>query len=116
ALQGGVVGESPLPLYSKENLSTSRPVSSGDECCLTPSKDKVEAKLDCGISEKQRKKPVDFAAVTIAEFGITQSFTKGSIGWSPTLLKFRRRSTIGVRGSPENNALIQYVARQRSQK
>ncbi|XP_069733767.1 cell division cycle-associated protein 2 [Phaenicophaeus curvirostris] len=35
-------------------------------------------------------------------------------GKSPTLLKFRRRSTIGLRGSPENNALIQYIAQQRS--
>ncbi|NWH56150.1 CDCA2 protein, partial [Geococcyx californianus] len=107
----------PLPLNSKENLSGSRPVSMGDECYFTPNKDGAEEESDCGIAEKQRKRPVDFAAVTIAEFGITQdSFIKGSIGWSPSLLKFRRRSTIGVRGSPENNALIRFLARQRSNK
>ncbi|KAM6113188.1 cell division cycle-associated protein 2 [Phoenicopterus ruber ruber] len=114
-LKGDMVGEPTLPLNSKENFSRSRPVSLGDECYLTPSKDKAEEKPDCGISEKQKKKPVDFATVTIAEFGITQeSFTKPSIGKSPTSLKFRRRSTIGVRGSPENNTLIRYLAQQRS--
>ncbi|XP_075580315.1 cell division cycle-associated protein 2 [Pelecanus crispus] len=113
--KGDMVGEPTLPLNSKENFSGSRPVSLGDECYLTPSRDKTEEKSDCGISEKRREKPVDFATATIAEFGITQeSFTKRSIGKCPTLLKFRRRSTIGVRGSPENNALIQHLAQQRS--
>ncbi|XP_013929027.1 PREDICTED: cell division cycle-associated protein 2-like, partial [Thamnophis sirtalis] len=32
------------------------------------------------------------------------------------LKKLRRRSTIGARGSPENNSLIQYIARQRRMK
>ncbi|XP_053905583.1 cell division cycle-associated protein 2 isoform X2 [Cuculus canorus] len=115
ALKGGVVGEPPFPLNSKENLSRSRPVPPGDECYLTPPRDRAEEKSYGGISEKRREKPVDFAALTVTEFGITQeSLTKGSIGKSPTLLKFRRRSTIGLRGSPENNALIQYIAQQRS--
>ncbi|KAM7080591.1 cell division cycle-associated protein 2 isoform 2-T9 [Ciconia maguari] len=114
-LKGDMAGEPTLPSNSKENFSRSRPVSLGDECYLTPSRDKAEEKPDCGTSEKQRKKPVHFAAVTIAEFGITQdSFTKRSIGKSPTSLKFRRRSAIGVRGSPENNTLIRYLAQQRS--
>ncbi|XP_059687484.1 cell division cycle-associated protein 2 [Gavia stellata] len=114
-LKGDTVGEPILPLNSKENFSRSRPISLGDECNLTPSKDKAEEKSDCGIPEKQRREPVDFATVTIAEFGITQeSFTERSIGKSPTSLKFRRRSAIGVRGSPENNTLIRYLAQQRS--
>ncbi|XP_075031082.1 cell division cycle-associated protein 2 isoform X2 [Calonectris borealis] len=114
-LTGDMIGEPTLPLNSKENFSRGRPVPLGDECYLTPSRDKTEEKSDCGISEKQRKKPVDFATVTIAEFGITQeSFTKRSIGKSPTSLKFRRRSAIGVRGSPEHNTLIRYLAQQRS--
>ncbi|XP_009693006.1 PREDICTED: cell division cycle-associated protein 2-like [Cariama cristata] len=114
-VKGDMAGEPTLPLNSKENFSRSRPVSLGNECYLTPNRDKAEEKPDCGISEKQRKTPVDFATVTIAEFGITQeSFTKRSIGNSPASLKFRRRSTIGVRGSPENNTLIQYLAQQRS--
>ncbi|XP_075379786.1 cell division cycle-associated protein 2 isoform X3 [Mycteria americana] len=115
ALKGDVAGEPTLPSNSKENFSRSRPVSLGDECYLTPTRDKAEEKPDCGMSEEQRKTPVHFAAVTIAEFGITQdSFTKRSIGKSPTSLKFRRRSAIGVRGSPENNTLIRYLAQQRS--
>ncbi|NWQ98511.1 CDCA2 protein, partial [Burhinus bistriatus] len=114
-LRGDVVGENILPLNSKENFSGSRPVSLEDECYLTPNRDKAEERSDCGISEKQRKKTVDFATVTIAEFGISQeSLTKRSIGKSPTALKFRRRSAIGLRGSPEHNALIQYLAQQRS--
>ncbi|XP_069657169.1 cell division cycle-associated protein 2 isoform X5 [Haliaeetus albicilla] len=113
-LKGDMVGEHTLPLNSKENFS-SRPVSLGAECYLTPNRDEAEEKSDCAISEKQRKKPVDLRTVTIAEFGITQeNFTKQSIGKSPTSLKYRRRSAIGVRGSPENNTLIQYLAQQRS--
>ncbi|NXC12049.1 CDCA2 protein, partial [Corythaeola cristata] len=112
---GDMVGDHTLPLNSKENFLRSGPVSFGDECYLTPNRYKAEEKSDCGTSEKQRKKTVDFATVTIADFGITQeSFTKPSIGKSPASLKFRRRSTIGVRGSPENNTLIQYLAQQRS--
>ncbi|NWI26018.1 CDCA2 protein, partial [Sula dactylatra] len=114
-LKGDMVGEPTVPLNSKENFSRSRPVSLGDECYLTPSRGKAEEKSHCGISEKQRNKPVDFATVTSAGFGIAQeSFTKRSIGKSPTSLKFRRRSAIGVRGSPENNTLIRYLAQQRS--
>ncbi|XP_040984325.1 cell division cycle-associated protein 2 isoform X2 [Aquila chrysaetos chrysaetos] len=113
-LKGDMVGERTLPLNSKENFS-SRPVSLRAECYLTPNRDEAEEKSDCAVSEKQRKKPVDFRTVTIAEFGITQeNFTKHSIGKSPTSLKYRRRSAIGVRGSPENNTLIQYLAQQRS--
>ncbi|XP_061871816.1 cell division cycle-associated protein 2 isoform X2 [Colius striatus] len=109
-----VVGESTLPLNSKGDFS-SRPVSLGLECYLTPNRAKAEEQSVCGISEEQRKKPVDFATVTIAEFGITpDSFTKPSIGKSSTPLKYRRRSAIGARGSPENNTLIQYLAQQRS--
>ncbi|XP_025978089.2 cell division cycle-associated protein 2 [Dromaius novaehollandiae] len=106
--------ESTLPLSNKENFSKTRPVSLGSESYLTPSRDKAEENSDCGISEKLRRKPVDFATITIAEFGITpESFTKQSIEKSSTLLKFRRRSTIGARGSPENNTLIRYLAQQR---
>ncbi|XP_052661653.1 cell division cycle-associated protein 2 isoform X4 [Harpia harpyja] len=113
-LKGDMVGEHTLPLNSKENFS-SRPVSLGAECYLTPNRDEAEETSDCAISEKQRKKTVDFRTITIAEFGITQeNFTKQSIGKSPTSLKYRRRSAIGVRGSPENNTLIQYLAQQRS--
>lgn len=114
-LKGDVVGEPSWPLNSKEKFSRSGPGSLGDECCLLPNRDKAEEKSCCGIVEKQRRKIVDFATVTTAEFGITQeSFTSPSIGKSPNALKLRRRSAIGVRGSPENNALIQYLAQQRS--
>ncbi|KAM9215732.1 cell division cycle-associated protein 2 [Leptosomus discolor] len=112
--KGDMVGEPTSPLNSKEKFS-SQSVSLGAECYLTPNRHKAEEKSDCGTSEKQKKKPIDFATVTASEFGITQeNFTRHSIGKSPASLKFRRRSTIGVRGSPENNTLIQYLAQQRS--
>ncbi|XP_008943345.1 PREDICTED: cell division cycle-associated protein 2 [Merops nubicus] len=112
-LKGDVAGECLLPLNSKENVPI--PVSLWDECYCTPDRDKAEEKSDCGIPEKQRKTPADFATVTITEFGMSQeSFTKHSLGQSPASLKLRRRSAIGVRGSPENNALIKFLAQQRS--
>ncbi|NXA41699.1 CDCA2 protein, partial [Eudromia elegans] len=108
-------GESTLPLRNKDIFSKRRPVSLGKESSRIPIRDKAEEKSDCGKSEKLRRMPVDFATVTIAEFGITpESFTKQSVENSPTLTKFRRRSTIGVRGSPENNTLIRYLAQQRT--
>lgn len=114
-LKGDVLGEPSWSLNSKENFSRSGPGSLGDECCLPPNRDKAEEKSYCGIVEKPRRNMVDFATVTTAEFGITQeSFTSPPMGKSPNALKLRRRSAIGVRGSPENNALIQYLAQQRS--
>lgn len=80
-LKGDVLGEPPLPLNSKDNLARCGPGSLGGECYLTPNRDKAEEKSDGGIAEKPRKTPVDFATVTIGEFGITQeSFTKPSTG------------------------------------
>ncbi|NXU76560.1 CDCA2 protein, partial [Oreotrochilus melanogaster] len=114
ALKGDGAGEHALPLNSQENVSRSKAVSLS-ECYLTPKRDKAEEKSGCAALEEQRKKPVDFATVTIAEFGITpESFTKGPIGKSPTSLKYRRRSSVGARGSPEHNTLIQFLAQQRS--
>ncbi|XP_075457695.1 cell division cycle-associated protein 2 isoform X4 [Ascaphus truei] len=60
--------------------------------------------------------PMDFPTVTITDLGIsTDSFTPKYAGKSPkSLLKHRRRSSVGVRGSPETNFLIRYIAQQRS--
>uniref|UniRef100_A0A8C2TMU4 PP1-binding domain-containing protein n=1 Tax=Coturnix japonica TaxID=93934 RepID=A0A8C2TMU4_COTJA len=109
-----VVGEAAQPLSSKENVS-GRSVPLGDECYSTPARLKAEEKSYCELAEKQRRKSVDFATVTTADFGITpESFVNGSTGKSPAALKLRRRSAIGARGSPENNTLIQYLAQQKS--
>ncbi|NWS13741.1 CDCA2 protein, partial [Pachyramphus minor] len=117
ALQGDVGSEPTLPLNRKENFPGSRSGSLGSDSCWTPERDKAEGKPDLGICEEEKGKPVDFATVTITEFGIApESFTKRCKGNSPTSLKFRRRSTIGLRGSPENNTLIRYLAQQRSQR
>nr|XP_031362609.1 cell division cycle-associated protein 2 [Lonchura striata domestica] len=113
ALGGDVLSEPPLPLLTREDLSSS-PAAPLGNAFSTPERDQVEGKPDFGLSE-QRKKPVDFAAVLNAEVGIAQEgFGTRPTGPSPTSLKFRRRSTIGLRGSPENNTLIRYLAQQRS--
>ncbi|NWW41898.1 CDCA2 protein, partial [Panurus biarmicus] len=109
----GGLSEPPLPLHTKEDFPSSRAGPLGNDFS-TPERDKGEGKPDFGLSE-HRAKPVDFAAVIAAEFGIAQgSFGQRPTGTSPASLKFRRRSTIGLRGSPENNSLIQYLAQQRS--
>ncbi|XP_031947716.1 LOW QUALITY PROTEIN: cell division cycle-associated protein 2 [Corvus moneduloides] len=112
ALGGEVLSEPPLPLDTKQDFSCGQAVPLGNYFYSTPERDKVEP--DFGLCE-QRKRPVDSAAVTTAEFGIAQeSCTKRPTGTSPASLKFRRRSTIGLRGSPENNTLIRYLAQHRS--
>ncbi|XP_058715065.1 cell division cycle-associated protein 2 [Poecile atricapillus] len=111
ALRGDVLTELPLPLHTKGDFSSSQALGNDFS---TPERDKVEAKPEFRLSE-ERNKPVDFAAVVTAEFGIAQeSVGKRPTGTSPTSLKFRRRSTVGLRGSPENNTLIRYLAQQRS--
>ncbi|OXB74829.1 UNVERIFIED_CONTAM: hypothetical protein H355_000089 [Colinus virginianus] len=112
--QRAVVCKAARPLSSKDNVSGG-PEPLGDECYSTPVRVEGEEKSCCGLSEKQRGKNVDFATVTTADFGITpERFVNGSTAKSPAALKLRRRSAIGARGSPENNALIQYLAQQKS--
>ncbi|XP_030271520.1 cell division cycle-associated protein 2 isoform X3 [Sparus aurata] len=62
---------------------------------------------------------LNFSELTPCQFGISvQSFTPASLSKSKeksrlAQLKARRRSNIGVRGSPETNSLICFMARQR---
>ncbi|XP_045441869.1 cell division cycle-associated protein 2 isoform X2 [Pipistrellus kuhlii] len=64
------------------------------------------------------KSPLDFSTVTVQQLGITsESFVKNSAGKSSSCLKkVRRRSSVGVRGSPETNNLIRFIAQQRNLK
>ncbi|KAI1901085.1 hypothetical protein AGOR_G00056500 [Albula goreensis] len=68
-------------------------------------------------STPQNKQSLDFSQVTPAQLGIsTQSFIPSSNGKDKTRvsqLKAKRRSTVGVRGSPETNSLIRYIAQQK---
>ncbi|XP_051750122.1 cell division cycle-associated protein 2 isoform X3 [Ctenopharyngodon idella] len=65
---------------------------------------------------RQNTKDVDFSKLTPSQFGIsTDSFLSSSKIKDKSRvaqLKARRRSTIGVRGSPETNSLICFRARQ----
>ncbi|XP_072005500.1 cell division cycle-associated protein 2 isoform X1 [Engystomops pustulosus] len=89
-------GASGSSLTGDENVSTPRRSTEGD---LQPS-----------------TTPIDFSTVTVGDLGISsESFTTKCSGKSPkSLHKHRRRSTIGVRGSPEMNFLIRQIALQRS--
>ncbi|XP_044052570.1 cell division cycle-associated protein 2 isoform X2 [Siniperca chuatsi] len=63
--------------------------------------------------------PLNFSELTPHQFGISvQSFTPASLSNRKdksrlAQIKARRRSSIGVRGSPETNSLIRFIAQQR---
>ncbi|XP_061622577.1 cell division cycle-associated protein 2 isoform X3 [Phyllopteryx taeniolatus] len=64
------------------------------------------------------RNPLDFLKLTPSQFGITvQSFSPVPLGHKEksrlAQLKARRRSSIGVRGSPETNSLIRFIAQQK---
>ncbi|KAH0623155.1 hypothetical protein JD844_031172, partial [Phrynosoma platyrhinos] len=96
-------------------LKGKQPTDLGDTNYLTPSKSESEPKPNSKLSAMDATPPIDFSTLTASDFGITpESFTKQNKGLSKSVLnKFRRRSTIGIRGSPENNSLIRYIARRR---
>ncbi|KAM5171854.1 cell division cycle-associated protein 2 [Mantella aurantiaca] len=78
---------------------------------ITPRKDASCSDWRIGASDT----PLDFSQVTVDDFGISSESFTNSVGRSPrSLHKHRRRSTIGVRGSPEMNFLIRQIALQRS--
>ncbi|KAG8441057.1 hypothetical protein GDO86_006701 [Hymenochirus boettgeri] len=59
--------------------------------------------------------PVDFSNGNVEDLGITSDSFSKCAGKSPkSQMKHRRRSTIGVRGSPEMNFLIRQIALQKS--
>ncbi|KAM4675162.1 cell division cycle-associated protein 2 [Discoglossus pictus] len=79
----------------------------------TPSKNMEDSDL---LGEASHT-PIDFSTVTVDDLGIsTDSFTNCAGKTPKSLLKHRRRSTIGVRGSPEMNFLIRQIALQRSKR
>ncbi|XP_026199726.1 cell division cycle-associated protein 2 isoform X2 [Anabas testudineus] len=62
--------------------------------------------------------PLNFSKITPSQFGISvQSFIPSSSSHKSTSrlaqIKARRRSSVGVRGSPETNSLIRFMAQQR---
>ncbi|XP_041440768.1 cell division cycle associated 2 isoform X3 [Xenopus laevis] len=94
------------PPQDNEEMKTK--TEPGANC--TPSRARGESHL----AAESCHTPIDFSKCVVAELGITtDSFTKCA-GTSPkSQLKHRRRSTIGVRGSPEMNFLICQIAKQR---
>ncbi|XP_043783669.1 cell division cycle-associated protein 2 [Cervus elaphus] len=106
------------PLQTKEssiNNSGNTPFILGNGKLVTPHKQGAEmTPNDC--TSETFKSPLNFSTVTVEQLGITpESFVNNSSGKSsPYLKKSRRRSTIGLRGLPETNHLIRFVAEQRS--
>lgn len=89
----------------------------GKKKLVTPQKHATEATPNL-CTPDTFKSPLDFSTVTVEQLGITpESFVKNSSGKSPSYLKkSRRRSTVGVRGSPETNHLIRFIAQQQNLK
>lgn len=81
----------------------------------------IEVNSSAPEYEQKVSTPVNFAEANAAHFGISvQSFIPKSLPSSNrkeksrlAQLKARRRSNIGVRGSPETNSLIRFMAQQR---
>ncbi|XP_006864502.1 PREDICTED: cell division cycle-associated protein 2 [Chrysochloris asiatica] len=89
----------------------------GNEKLVTPQK--PEAIVTPNVCRPEvLKSPLNFSTVTVEQLGITpESFVKTTPAKpSSYLKKSRRRSTIGVRGSPETNHLICFIAQQRNLK
>ncbi|XP_077163159.1 cell division cycle-associated protein 2 isoform X2 [Paroedura picta] len=77
---------------------------------VTPDKGKGKIKTSIDTMN-QATSSIDFSVLTAADFGINpESFTKHQGRAENRFKKLRRRSTIGVRGSPGNDALIRYIA------
>ncbi|XP_048186943.1 cell division cycle-associated protein 2 [Perognathus longimembris pacificus] len=100
-------------VYDSENAS----FILGAGKLVTPQKNLAEATPNVCASDAL-KSPLNFSTVTVEQLGITpESFVKNSAGKSsPYLKKFRRRSAVGTRGSPETNNLIRFIAQQRNLK
>lgn len=83
---------------------------------LTPRKDPA-AEIPNLCTPDTFKSPMNFSSVTVEQLGITpESFVKSPAGKPSSFKKSRRRSTVGVRGSPETNHLIRFIAQQRNLK
>uniref|UniRef100_A0A8D0MHD8 PP1-binding domain-containing protein n=1 Tax=Sus scrofa TaxID=9823 RepID=A0A8D0MHD8_PIG len=107
------------PLETKESAFNAENTSFilGNGKLVTPQKHSDEVTPNRCTSDTF-KSPLNFSTVTVEQLGITpESFVKNSSGKSSSYLKkARRRSTVGVRGSPETNHLIRFIAQQRSLK
>lgn len=97
----------------KMNTATS---TEGDqkEKMLSPSEE------DPSLVLNETSAPLNFSGLTPHQFGISvQSFTPASSSSRKdksrlAQIKARRRSSVGVRGSPETNSLIRFMAQQRT--
>ncbi|KAK9522355.1 hypothetical protein VZT92_018827 [Zoarces viviparus] len=93
-------------------MATAEMNTDGDQT-LSPSEEDSPPVLD------DTSVPLNFSELTPSQFGISvQSFTPASLSNSKdksrlAQLKLRRRSSVGVRGSPETNSLIRFMAQQR---
>ncbi|XP_029998330.1 cell division cycle-associated protein 2 isoform X2 [Sphaeramia orbicularis] len=80
-----------------------------------------DQKDSCTVLADTSFAPLNFSGLTPSQFGISvQSFTPASLPSSKrkdksrlAQLKARRRSSVGVRGSPETNSLIRFIAQQK---
>ncbi|KAG8141332.1 hypothetical protein E2320_006960 [Naja naja] len=101
SLGSTLINNSPIVMNDTDDLTTSRRKCTSIEIAsnqVTPSRG-----LSDSMAVDYKINPELFTSQNKEEF-------------KHILKKLRRRSTIGARGSPENNHLIQYIARQRRMK
>ncbi|XP_075904396.1 cell division cycle-associated protein 2 isoform X2 [Nelusetta ayraudi] len=88
-------------------------------CADGGQKESVTPLEDLPLVLKETTAPLNFCGLTPCHFGISaKSFTPANSSNSKdksrlAQMKARRRSTIGVRGSPETNSLIRFMAQNR---
>lgn len=88
-------------------------------CADGGQKESVTPLEDLPLVLKETTAPLNFCGLTPCHFGISaKSFTPATSSNSKdksrlAQMKARRRSTIGVRGSPETNSLIRFMAHNR---
>nr|XP_061804422.1 cell division cycle-associated protein 2-like [Nerophis lumbriciformis] len=92
-----------------------------DDMAMLDKKTEQKETISSSLEEEPRTvlgSPIDFLNATPSQFGITvQSFNQSSAERKEksrlAQLRERRKSSIGVRGSPEMNSLIRFIARQK---
>ncbi|XP_057688549.1 cell division cycle-associated protein 2 isoform X3 [Corythoichthys intestinalis] len=92
-----------------------------DDMAMLDKKTEQKETISSSLEEEPRTvlgSPIDFLNATPSQFGITvQSFNQSSTERKEksrlAQLRERRKSSIGVRGSPEMNSLIRFIARQK---
>ncbi|XP_070808610.1 cell division cycle-associated protein 2 [Pituophis catenifer annectens] len=107
-----------VPESLGSTLINNHPIVMNDTDHLTTPRRKSEENTNVEIASNQVTPYRGLSDSTAVAYKINPEFStsQNKEEFKHVLKKLRRRSTIGARGSPENDSLIQYIARQRRMK